>query len=89
MDEEIYDEAALLNTFSNLTKLREAISSSGDGNNIRLPMDMDGDDADAHFLANLLEAQAEGLGVPMGAFHQLFAQMGIQLPKPPPVDEET
>lgn len=76
MDNEVFGEGAIANTFAELLK-----QSGGDLNNL------DDEDLDMNFLMNLLQSQAEGLGNPVNPFQQLFSQLGIQLPRPPPMKQ--
>jgi hypothetical protein len=68
MDEELQDDSNLLDLFESLTQ---------DGN------PSSDDDMSYHLLKNILESQANSIGFPGGPVHNLLAQMGIQIPKPP------
>ena len=70
MDEELQSDSNLLEFFESLTPEDRNPNSDSDIN--------------YHLLKNLLESQANSVGYPGGPVHQLLAQMGIQIPKPPP-----
>jgi hypothetical protein len=80
MDEQLFDEEALANTFAHLFQ-----RNGGDG----LPQssaDFEDADLDANFLMSMMEAHAEGLGAPSGAINQILGQLGLSLPRPPPIN---
>lgn len=100
MDAELYDEAALQNTFAAFfaaqashQKHPQSHEDNEEDDDSDQEYDDDGDDddeegvLDRHFLENLLAAQAEGLGAGSSAFSQLLGQLGLQLPRPPPATE--
>lgn len=102
MDAELYDEAALQNTFAAFfatqashqkhPQAHEDDEEEEDDSDHEFGEDDGGDDdeegvLDRHFLENLLAAQAEGLGAGSSAFSQLLGQLGLQLPRPPPAME--
>ena len=70
MDEELQADSNLLDLFESLNE---------DGGNPSSDTDMS-----YHLLKNILESQANSMGYPGGPVHHLLAQMGIQIPKPPP-----
>ena len=74
----MFDERALANTFANMMKTAEDDETETRGLNDA--------DVDTHFLMSMLEAHAEGLGVPSGPIHQILGQLGLSLPRPPPMD---
>ncbi len=81
MDAQLFDEKALANTFSHIFK-------DGKKHNSDVPCstsDFDESDLDANFLMSMMEAHAEGLGAPSGPINQILSQMGLSLPRPPPV----
>ena len=70
MDEELQADSNLLDIFESLAP---------DGRNPNSDADMS-----YHLLKNILESQANTIGYPGGPVHHMLAQMGIQIPKPPP-----
>lgn len=76
MDSELMSEDAFMNTFQETFRQRY-------GDDFDLSK-LNEEDLDEHFLANFLNAHAEGLGVNVGPFQQILAQMGLEPPRPPP-----
>lgn len=79
MDLELFGESSLSETFE--WAQRDGGDTSVEGE--------DGDrdvDVDLTLLKNLMEAQTQGMGSPLaGPLGQLMAQLGINMPTPPPM----
>jgi hypothetical protein len=78
MDEQLFDEKALSNTFAHLF-------ASGQTDKSTSQLDFDDDELDTNFLMSMMEGHAEGLGVPFGPMNQILSQLGLSLPQPPPM----
>ena len=83
MDAELFGESSIAETF----EWKERSKAGGDG--LGRGLDEDDVDVDMTVLKNLMEAQAQGMGSPMaGPLGQLMAQLGINMPKPPPMKDK-
>ncbi|RYH05339.1 hypothetical protein EON65_45010 [archaeon] len=93
MDAELLQEGALRSTFEDILRLRQEMGQydeadqEGEGDGVG-PMHMTEEDVNAHMLLNMLQSHAEGLGMPHGPAHAMLAQLGIHLPRPPPMHEK-
>lgn len=85
MDQELFQENALRETFAELQKWRQeaGIPDNDDEQVFFGPADMDEEEMDLHLMSNLLQSHAEGMGMPQGPVHALLSQLGISLPKVP------
>lgn len=80
MDAELFGQSSLTETFE---WKERSVASESPG------LDEDDVDVDMSVLKNLMEAQAQGMGSPMaGPLGHLMAQLGINIPAPPPMKEK-
>lgn len=84
MDAELLEEDALRATFEGLFAMHKEAS----GEDAAGMQDMDQVDVDMNLLMNLLQSHAEGMGMPQGPAHALLSQLGVQLPRPPPMSSD-
>jgi hypothetical protein len=84
MDAELLSEDALRSTFADILAMKE---ERGEDTSDFNPMDMDEEEMDMHLLMNLMQSHSEAMGIPQGPAQALLAQLGLSLPRPPPMHE--
>jgi hypothetical protein len=80
MDNELFSESALAETFEWTERNGSGGGGGGGGGGKEVDMDMT-------LLKNLMESQAHGMGSMSGPLGHLMAQMGINVPLPPPMNK--
>jgi hypothetical protein len=81
MDAELFGQSSLAETFEWKAGSRGA-GAGGAGEDDEVDVDMT-------VLKNLMEAQAQAMGSPMaGPIGQLMAQLGVNMPVPPPMKQK-
>jgi hypothetical protein len=92
MDAELMQEEALRNTFAHLFSSHSAEATAAneeEDDDVDDTLNFDDEhDVDMNLLMNMLAAQAETFGVPAGPFAQMLSQLGLDLPRAPPLNEK-